>query len=340
MPILSWAEEKKDIKVVEVEKATLQDIAQTVRLIGTVQAKRSTVLIAKTVGTLGYAAYAGQEISKENLIATLENVDVEEIYLLAVSAQRNAKDQYDRIIRLEKLGLAKKPDVEDRKNQWIEAQRHLKEAKIDLDKTRFTAPFDGVVGSFKVRAGAQVQIGDTIATFYDPSELIVEFDILTPILKKIQRDGKAQEAVIDCKTVTVPHIQRMIDPDTHMSPAYVDFPCEDCIIGSHITIDLVVAKLSQVLVIPHETVFLREGKTYVYVVKDDKATLRPVTLGIREKNRVEITSGLSVGELVIIRGQGRLYPDIEVKIFDGKRSDSSKSPIKQVSISEKKSTSS
>jgi hypothetical protein len=44
MLILYVAEEKKDIKVVEVEKTVLKDITQTVFLIGTIQAKRSTIL--------------------------------------------------------------------------------------------------------------------------------------------------------------------------------------------------------------------------------------------------------------------------------------------------------
>ena len=60
--------------------------------------------------------------------------------------------------------------------------------------------------------------------------------------------------------------------------------------------------------------FLREGKTYVYVVKDNKTEMRSVTPGIRGKDKLEISSGLEGGELVIIRGQERLSPGIDVKI--------------------------
>jgi membrane fusion protein (multidrug efflux system) len=331
MSFLCFAEEKKEVKVVEVEKIVFKNITQSVHLIGTVQAKRSTILIAKATGTLDYIAYAGKKISKGEVIAKLENIDLERTYTLSESAEKNAKDQYDRILQLEKSKLAKKQDVEDRKNQWIEAQKALNEAKIALEKTTFIAPFDGIVGGFKIREGVQVQVGDPIVSFYDPSALIVEFDIPTPILKLIQ--GKLdhnmdQKVIIDGKKITVPHIQKMIDPDTHMSPAYVDYPCPDCVIGSNITVDLVVARHKKVLVIPYEAMFLRGGKPHVYVVKDNKASLCEVTPGIRGKDKLEIISGLSEGDLVIIRGQDRLWPDVEVKIFEKsseQKADSSKS---------------
>jgi membrane fusion protein (multidrug efflux system) len=321
MPNICFAEEKKIVKVVEVEKIVPKDITQSVGLIGTVQAKRSTVLFAKTIGTLDYVAHAGQKITKSDLIAKLENADLERTFILSESAAKNAKDQYDRILQLEKSRLAPKQDVEDRKNQWIEAQKALNGAKIQFDQTRFIAPFDGIVGGFKIREGVQVQVGDPIVSFYDPSELIVEFDIPTPILKLLHnktgtKSGSDHKVIIDGKKITVPQVQKMIDPDTHMSPAYVDYACEDCVVGANIPVEFIIAKHESVIVIPHDALFLRKSKPYVYIVKDNKAILCAVTPGIGEKDKVEITSGLSVGDVVITRGQDRLWPDVEVKIFE------------------------
>jgi membrane fusion protein, multidrug efflux system len=332
---LSIAKEKKDIKVVEVESITYKNITQTIRLVGTVQAKRSTVLIAKTIGTLDYIAHAGEKISRKGVIATLENADLENTYTLSLSAEKNAKDQYERIVQLEKSRLAKKQDVEDRKNQWIEAQKALNTARIEFDKTRFFAPFDGIVGGFKMREGVQVQIGNPIVSFYDPSELIVEFDIPTPILKQIQRSfdqepNKIHKVIIDGKKIQIPHIQNMIDPETLMSPAYVNYPCNDCVIGSNIMLDFVVARRKKVIVIPFESILLRDGKAYAYVVKNNKTILCPITTGIRGKDKIEVTSGLSVGDLVVIRGHERLFPDMEVKIYEPltpeEKSDTKKPP--------------
>lgn len=321
MSNLCIAEVKKNAKVVEVIKLDVKNVTQSVRLIGTIEAKKSSILTAKVSGTLDYRAHTGQKIAKGDLIAKLENADLEKAYTLSVSGEKNAEDQYVRIRDLEKRKLARKQDVEDRKNQWIEAQKTLNEAKRALEQTLFVAPFDGTVGGYKFREGAQVQVGDPIVNFYDPSDLIVTFDIPTDILKIIKTPyshdhAQEQKVIIDGKKIIVPHIQRMIDPDTRMSPAYVNYSCPDCIVGSNIPLDFIVAKHTKVLVIPSEAMFMRDGKTYVYIVKDNKVEQRAVTPGIKGKDKLEISYGLELGDVVIFRGQERLSPGMEVTIAE------------------------
>jgi membrane fusion protein (multidrug efflux system) len=245
---------EKNAKVVEVFTLDVKNVTQSVRLIGTIEAKKSSILTAKVSGTLDYVAHTGQKISKGELIAKLENADLEKAYSLSQSAEKNAEDQYVRIQELEKRKLARKEAVEDRKNQWIETQKNLNEAKRALEQTLFIAPFDGTVGGYKLREGAQVQVGAPIVSFYDPSELIVTFDIPTDILKIIQTPfpqahDQGHKVIIDGKKIIVPHIQRMVDPDTRMSPAYVNYSCPNCIVGSNIPLDFIVAKHTKVLVI-------------------------------------------------------------------------------------------
>jgi membrane fusion protein (multidrug efflux system) len=50
----------------------------------------------------------------------------------------------------------------------------------------------------------------------------------------------------------------------------------------------------------------------VYIVKDGKAELRPVTLGVREPGWVAISTGLAAGDEVIIAGQMKLFPGAPV----------------------------
>lgn len=311
--------EGPELKVVEVENAGLGDITQTICLIGTVKAKRSTVLTARSSGTLDYLVHAGQKVPKGSLIARLENSELENAYTVLKDAVKIAKDRYHRLFILAKSNTASKHAVEERKNQWITAEKTLSDAKVALDKTRFTAPFNGVVGTYKILEGSQVQEGDPIVTFYDPSGIVVEFDIPAPLLSQIQ-DG--QTVTINKKQHHISHVQKMIDPDTHMAPASVELPCENSFIGDNIDIDLCVTEHKNVIVIPYEAVFLKAGDPFVYTVEDNQAVLHPVTLGLREKDKVEITSGVEKGDLVITKGQARLYPYVNVKIFSPKQSPS------------------
>lgn len=300
-----------DTKVVEVQTVSLNTIASTARFIGTVRAQHSTTLIAKEAGILDSLLPAGQQVKKGTLIAKIDNQSIEKTYELSLASEKIAHDQYDRTVTLQHSGTSSKNAVEEKKNAWIAAQKSLAEAKIALEKTHFYAPFDSTVGVFKAREGAQVKESDAIVSLYDMTSLIVEFDVTADILPKIK---DSQPVLINGKEYPLTHVQRMLDEETHMCPAYVTYPCSDCLIGTSVDVDLIIEQHKNVIVIPFESIVIQESKHFVYVVKNGKAVLTPVTLGLREKDQVEITSGLSVGEQVIITGQSRLYPDINVTI--------------------------
>jgi membrane fusion protein (multidrug efflux system) len=302
---------EKDIKVVEVENVGIKDIQQTIRLIGTIKPKNTT-LVAQSSGILVCSTQPGQNVNKGTIIAKINNREVEKNHELAEARVEINKVQYERLLPLEKVGHASKGMVEERKKLWIEAQQKLADARIVLDKIRIYAPFDGIIGIFKTREGTHVQEGDSIVSFYDPTSLIVEFAIPSSVMAFVQEN---QPTIIDGKTYELTKVQKMVDEETHMSPAFVYYPCNKCVVGTEINVDLVVQHKKGVIVIPFEAVFLRNGKTFVYLVNDNAAVLTPVELGIRAKDKVEIKSGLSQGDVLITKGQARLYPAIPVKVY-------------------------
>lgn len=301
----------QDIKVVEVEHAQLKNIQQTAEFIGTIKSEQATVLIAKSGGILDRFVSSGQWVKKGDLIAKIENQDLERNYKLSQEMEQIAKLQYDRYNQLHKTGVTSKNALEEKKTVWMEYQKKLSDAKIAMDENSIYAPFNGIVGIFKIREGSQVQAGDTLVTMYDPSSTIVEFDVPMSIINLI-KDGNP--VFINDRQYPLTYIQKMLDEETHMSPAIVRIECNNCIIGSTIDVSLVVRQKQNVIVIPFEALFLSNGKTFVYTVKDNKATLTPVELGLREKESIEITSGLNKNDAVIIRGQARLYPGVAVKL--------------------------
>ncbi len=307
---------EQDVKIVEVETVQLKNISQTSQFIGTVRSQQETSLVAKTGGILDVLASSGQRVKKGELIAKIINTDIEQNYILLKEVEQIAKLQYERATQLHKSGVSSKHALEEKNNAWIESKKRLSDAKIALDQINICAPFDGVVGLFKLRKGSQVQAGGVLVSFYDPVNLIVEFDIPLSIVATI-KDGAA--VFVNSKKYALTHVQRMLDEETHMCPAYIQINCDNCIVGSTVDVELVTSEKQNVIVIPFESIFLRNGGFFAYLVKDSKANLVPVELGIREKEQVEITSGLTKDDVVITTGQARLYPDIPVKISQEKQ---------------------
>ena len=301
----------EDYKTVETEIVKKSDLTETIRLIGTIQAKQSTLFVAKSTGIFLRKSEAGSKVARGTVVAHLENNDLQKTVDLSLHSEQIAKEQYERFLSLSKTNAASKQDVDGRLNAWNEAQRSLASAKIELEKTQFLAPYDGIVGVYLKREGTQVQPGDSIVSFYDPSSLIVEFDIPSDALMSIKDN---QSVVINGKPFSLTTVQKMIDPETHMSPASVDYAADNCIIGSVVYVDLVLSHKENAIVLPTEASFVKEGKLFVYTVnKEGKLDLIPISVGIRQEDKVEVLSGLNEGDQVVVKNPGRLYPGISIK---------------------------
>ncbi|WP_278043990.1 efflux RND transporter periplasmic adaptor subunit [Legionella lansingensis] len=309
-------------KMVEVEEIKRGNIQQTAELIGTIHPKHATVLLAKASGMLDSLVPTGQKIHKGMLLAKLDNIDVENNHQLSETAEKIARTQYERLSSLLKTGFVSPKEAEEKKQAWIEASKNLSQTKIELDTMRFYAPFDGIVGAYKKREGTQVNPGDPVVTIYDPSALTVDFDIPCTNITTI-REGQTVRVL--GKEYPITHVQKMLDEDSHMCPADVEISCDDCVIGASVDVELVIKEKKKVLVIPFQALFLRNGEHYVYIVEDHKVVLTPVQTGLQNKSSVEITSGLKLGQLLVVKGQERLYPGISVGIYKPSSTSAAKS---------------
>ena len=78
----------------------------------------------------------------------------------------------------------------------------------------------------------RVQEGEVIVNFYDPSNIVVEFEVPLSTLKSVQ-DGSP--VFVNEQRYPLTHIQKMLDDETRMAPAYIKIQCPDCIIGARCT---------------------------------------------------------------------------------------------------------
>lgn len=301
----------QDTKVVEVTKVVKKTIKQTIKLTGKIRPKMSASLMARSPGIFSIIVLSGNKVMKDTVIAKIHSNEIEKRYELCIAAESIAHEQFDRAYNLTKSGAYSKADLESLQSKWINSQKDLADAKLSFDKLKVYAPFDGIIGSYKQKEGAQLRGDEFIVSFYDPNELTLEFDIPASV---IQHVNNGQDLLIDNKHYQLTHVQKMLDDEKHMSPASVDIICPDCIIGSNIDIILTVKTKENALVIPYDSTFLRDTTQNVYVVQNNIVALKKVQTGIREKEEIEITDGLVEGDVIIAKSTNRLYPGASVKI--------------------------
>ena len=315
--VLGGGQRPPMLKIVETEIAAKSSISKQIGLIGTVKPKNYCVLIAKANGTINTVVPAGSVMKKDDVIAKIENVDIEKTYELCVSAESIARSQYDRVLNLQKSGVSSKGALEDKERALIEAGKALAAAKIQLDNIMVKAPFDGVLGVYKIKDGEQVSQGEQLVSFYNSDDILVEFDIPGEYISKI---NKGQEISIDGHKSNLTHAQKAIDEDKHLCPAYVELKNSDnFIIGSSVDVILTIEKHNDVIVVPYSAICIRNGKDSVYISKDGKASLKSVKTGIRNKDKIEVTNGINIGDEVITVGQNRLFEGLSIKTAQPKK---------------------
>lgn len=298
-------------KIVEVITVNPQKLAQSIRLLGTIQPKHAIYMVAKGSGVLDILVSSGEKVKKGTLIAKIDNPDIEHNAQLSMNSEDIAKNQLERLKPLLEKGYISNREIEEKKQELINSQKELAKAKIERDNLRFYAPFDGIIGAYKKREGAQVNVGDTVVSLYDPTKISVDFDVPCSNIPRVRLD---QTVTVLGRSYPLTNMQPMLDEETHMCPADVDIQCEDCLMGATIPVNLIIKEKNDALIIPFQAIFLKDSKEFVYGVKDNKIVLLPVRTGAKQEDNVEVSSGLNKGDQIVVKGQERLYPGLEVEV--------------------------
>ena len=84
-------------------------------------------------------------------------------------------------------------------------------------------------------------------------------------------------------------------------------------LGSDVDVQITVDKKENVLRVPDLAVFEKGRKNCVYVVKDGKAVLREIKTGLEGEDYMEVVSGLSVGDKVILSPGDNISDGVRIK---------------------------
>jgi multidrug efflux system membrane fusion protein len=214
----------------------------------------------------------------------------------------------------------------------IEADEgQVKTASVNLIFTHIAAPVTGRVGLRQVDQGNYVTPGDAngIVLINQLQPITVIFPIpednVPALMRRLHEGGPMTVEAYDRtnsamlaqgKLLTV---DNQIDVTTGTVKLRAQFENADSLLfpNQFVNIQLLQELLHDQIIIPNAAV--RRGapngvvSTFVYVVGSDRTVkVRPVTLGVVDGERVAVTKGLSVGEIVVTEGGDRLRDGAQV----------------------------
>ena len=183
------------------------------------------------------------------------------------------------------------------------------------DYSVVTAPFAGVIAKRYADTGSLIQAGTASNTQAMPVVRLVESDLLRLRMPVAENDvrfiqiGKAVEvhvqAIDEIFSGKIARFSGALDPSTRTLVVEVDIPNPTLKLSPGMYADTVInlEQRNNVVTVPTQAVVQGEGQPYVLTVDNGKIDKRIVTLGIQGPDKVEILSGVSAGDSVVVSGQ-------------------------------------
>lgn len=271
----------------------------------------------------------GAYVEQGTLLAQINDSEIRARIQKLKLDEKLAADDEGRRKKLLDINALSQQDYDVALNKLDGIRADIALAKAQQEKTQVRAPFSGRIGLRKVSPGAFVSTNTTIATLVQDNPLKVEFSVperIAPYVKNglqvdlLVGEGKAtQKAVVYATESSIDQSTRSLTVRARCSNS-----SGRILPGSFAKVSLNFQNLPNMMAIPPQALYPSLNTQNVFILKNGLARLTPVILGERTATEVEISSGISVGDSLIISGINTLKDSMSVKAIDAKGSKPSK----------------
>ncbi|AIU66511.1 efflux RND transporter periplasmic adaptor subunit [Vibrio coralliilyticus] len=290
--------------------------------------------------------------AKSNLIRSENNLNlanenfkrVESIYVKKLIP----KKQFD-IANTEKLNAEE--NIKSAKSE-LQAARSilnsqiasLNQAKVELEKNSLYAPFDGILRTVNIRMGDYVS-GPTHSVterdreaasaivVVDTSQYEVSLNVPAHLATNVTEGQnvyiassahdlqKAASANFELGRFTKGKVYAVspsisLDKRSIRVKVHTEYGSEYLQDGMFVSAWIYTSLKENVLLLPYSAVISHDNKHYVYLVRDGRAWLTPIEVGVYDERNIQIVSGLQAFEQVVTTGNHKLVHGSRIQVVE------------------------
>lgn len=262
----------------------------------------------------------GDVVRKGQVLARLDPalLRADEAELQATYDQAAANQQ--RALSLKVSGTLSDKDILQSVTEAKTSRAQLAAKQLQLRYTEIVAPDDGVISARTATLGAVVSVGQELFRLIRQNRLEWRGELTAQQLDQIVAGQRVSLSLPDGSTAmaTVRQTAPILDGQTRLGLVYADIDP-----GSHARAGMyangnVILSQSKALVVPAESVVIRDGRPFVLKLKDRGVTstvlMQGVSLGRSLDSDVEILQGLDDKDHVVVQGAGFLNDGDNVRI--------------------------
>lgn len=325
---------------VAVGKAAIRDVPYRVEAPGSVQPVVSVSIrprvdsqVVKVLFEDGARVKAGELLFKLDSRAIDAMVERAEATLARDQASlTKARRDVDRFSALVAKGTTSKVTLDDAQTNADVLAATVKQDQASLDNLRaqrtyydIYSPVTGRIGISGVRPGTVVRSDNTstpLATVNQMAPIYVTFGVPERYIPDLRTAGSKASVEVTLQNGTVikggnvAFIENSVDPQTGTILVRALFENKDERLwpGTLGNVSVTLRMDKGVVAVPNEAVQTGQQGNFVFVVEDDVAKVRKVTVARTVDGKAVVTDGLNGGETVVTDGQLSLRDGVRVSI--------------------------
>jgi RND family efflux transporter MFP subunit len=227
--------------------------------------------------------------------------------------------------------IAHKASLEAAKGQLTSAEGKYQGAQAQVSYSEIRSPISGVVTDRPLFAGETATAGSTLLTVMDTSALLAKVHLAQQLAQEMKVGDAATimvPGVADPVQAKVSLISPALDPGSTTVEIWllVNNKKGELKVGTPVHASIVGRQMAQALTVPTSALLTAQdgSKSVIVVGNDGAAHSKPVSVGITDDGRAQITSGLTTADMVITSGNYALEEGTKVKVGAAEADDAKK----------------
>lgn len=289
------------VRVAPVESHELAVLAEVT---GTVRPVQRATIAAKVMGTItDLPVTLGQTVRQGDMLLQITAAEISARVLQAQAQLNQAQRDLTRESTLLAQNASTPDTVKGLEDRVAMTAAMVREAEVMLDYATITAPFDGVIARQFADTGDLASPGMPLLEIEGTGAFEIHLGIPDSLASQLQLGAGLPVNVPTANlsfTGKLTEISSAADANTHTIPARIAVPGDIRVRSGQFARVQIPGAPTRVLLMPATAVTTLGQMDRVFVAVDQRAVLRLVKPGARRGESVEILSGLTAGEVVVI----------------------------------------
>ena len=317
--------------VVELGTVTEGSNSPVMRLPGTVISVRDAEIAAELSGRLTWVAEVGDTVARGEPVAVIDDhllqlqLRDDEASIARIQADMNYnRRQIKRLQRLAQQNNTAQSELDEAESRLEMQTQELRIAEVARDRTRYdlerskvSAPFTGVVASRERSVGEFTAAGSALVRLVDTEALEITVNAPLRVARFNSPGAEVQvEAGVRRQLNPIRGVVPVGDSRSRMMELRLQAQAGQWYIGEAVTVELPEGAPETGIAVPRDALVLRNEQVFVYTVSAENTAVKvPVITGPGRGSQITVEGELQAGAPVVIRGAERLREGQAVKVI-------------------------